>query len=42
VGDGAYVIEGMKFQMGGRWFVELRIDGPDGSDRARVDFELVG
>ena len=42
VGDGAYLIEGMKFQMGGHWFVELRIEGPDGSDRARVDFDLVG
>jgi hypothetical protein len=42
LGDGAYVIEGMKFQMGGRWFVELRIDGAEGSDTVRVDFDLVG
>ena len=41
LGDGAYAIEGMKFQMGGRWFVELRIDGPVGSDAVRVDFDLV-
>ena len=41
LGDGTYAIEGMKFQMGGRWFVELQIDGPEGSDAVRVDFDVV-
>jgi YtkA-like len=41
LGDGAYAIEGMKFQMGGRWFVELQVDGPEGPDAVRVDFDLV-
>ena len=40
VGGGRYVIEGMKFQMGGRWFVQLSIDAEEGSDRVRVDFDL--
>jgi hypothetical protein len=40
--NGRYVIEGMKFQMGGRWYVQLRIDGAGGSDTVRVDFDLVG
>ena len=40
LGGGSYVIEGMKFQMGGHWYVELRIVGAPGSDSARVEFDL--
>jgi hypothetical protein len=39
---GSYAIEGMKFQMGGHWYVELSIDGAPGADSARVEFDLAG
>jgi hypothetical protein len=32
----------MKFQMGGRWYVEFRIVGSAGRDVARVYFDLPG
>jgi hypothetical protein len=40
LGDGRYEIEGMKFQMGGAWFVEFAIDAPPGHDTVRVEFTL--
>ena len=40
LGGGDYVIDGMKFQMGGRWYVQLRIDADGGSDTLRLDFDL--
>jgi YtkA-like len=40
LGGGRYEIEGMKFQMGGAWFVELAIDAPPGHDTVRVEFTL--
>ena len=38
-GDGRYLVEGMRFNMGGWWEIDLRIDGPAGSDS--VTFNLV-
>ena len=40
LGGGRYEIEGMKFQMGGDWFVELAIDAPPGHDVVHVEFTL--
>jgi hypothetical protein len=42
LGGGRYEVLGMKFQMGGRWYVEFRISGSAGSDVARVSFDLPG
>ena len=39
---GRYLIEGMKFQMGGHWYVEFRIAAAPGNDTARVSFNLPG
>ena len=39
---GRYAIEGMKFQMGGAWYVEFRIVAAPGRDSARVRFTLPG
>jgi cytochrome c peroxidase len=39
VGDGTYVVDGMKFSMGGRWELTLEIDAAAGSDR--VAFETI-
>ena len=38
LGGGRYALEGMKFQMSGAWYVELRIHAGPGEDTARVDF----
>jgi hypothetical protein len=40
LGGGRYELEGMKFQMGGAWFVEFAIDAPPGHDTVRVEFTL--
>jgi hypothetical protein len=40
LGGGRYEVEGMKFQMGGEWLVELRIDGGRGRDTVRFEFTL--
>jgi len=37
---GRYAIDGRKFQMGGFWYVELRIAAKPGRDTARVSFTL--
>ncbi len=39
LGDGRYLIEGMKFNMRGWWTLDLAIDGPKGADT--VTFNLV-
>ena len=39
LGDGAYLIEGMKFQMGGWWVVDITIDA--GGTRDSVRFNLL-
>lgn len=39
LGDGRFLIEGMKFNMPGWWVLDLVIDGPDGHDT--VTFNLV-
>lgn len=33
LGDGRYLIEGLKFSMAGRWIVAFAVDTPSGSDR---------
>jgi hypothetical protein len=33
LGDGRYLLEGMKFSMPGWWEIKLRVEGRDGSDR---------
>ena len=40
LGDGRYEVEGMKFQMGGAWYVAFDITSEAGTDSARVDFVL--
>lgn len=37
---GVYVIEGLRFNMGGWWEVHLAIDGPRGSDRITFNLAL--
>lgn len=39
LGDGRYLIEGMKFNMPGWWEIDLSIDGPAGIDT--ITFNLV-
>jgi hypothetical protein len=39
LGEGQYLVEGMKFNMPGWWTVRVRIDGPAGSDA--VTFNLM-
>jgi YtkA-like len=42
MGDGRYEVDGVKFQMGGAWYVEFEIAAAAGTDVARVDFVLPG
>jgi YtkA-like protein len=42
LGAGRYAVEGMKFQMGGRWHVDFHIDAGGRADTARVVFTLPG
>jgi hypothetical protein len=39
LGEGRYLIEGMKFNMDGWWTIDVEIDGPAGSDA--VTYNLV-
>lgn len=39
-GDGLYVLEGMKFNMGGYWVVDLVITSPEGNDDVRFELNL--
>jgi hypothetical protein len=41
-GGGRYDVQGMKFQMGGHWYVSFRIAARTGRDVARIDFVLPG
>lgn len=38
--DGAFVIEGVKFNMPGWWEIKLHVEGPDGSDTATFNLAL--
>jgi len=40
LGQGRYLIEGMKFNMPGWWTIELDIDGPSGHDSATFNVTL--
>jgi hypothetical protein len=40
LGDGTYLVEGMKFQMGGWWVVDLTIDANGQSDTVRFNLSL--
>jgi hypothetical protein len=40
LGNGVYVVEGMKFNMGGYWVVDLSISGADGADDVRFELNL--
>ena len=40
LGDGRYVIEGMKFNMGGYWVVDLGIESKSGADAVRFELNL--
>ena len=40
LGNGAYVIEGMKFNMGGYWVVDLAIASAEGNDDVRFELNL--
>lgn len=40
LGDGRYLIEGMKFNMPGWWVIELDIDGSFGTDHATFNLAL--
>lgn len=40
LGDGRYLIEGMKFNMPGWWVIELEIDGSAGADSATFNLKL--
>jgi hypothetical protein len=39
-GEGNYLVEGMKFQMTGWWYVEFGIKSPKGSDTVRFNLIL--
>jgi hypothetical protein len=40
LGEGKHLIEGMKFNMGGWWFVKLRIAGAKGNDEVIFNLKL--
>jgi hypothetical protein len=40
LGNGAYVVEGMKFNMGGYWVVDLAIAAAEGDDTVRFELKL--
>lgn len=40
LGDGRYLVEGMKFNMPGWWVIEIDIDGPAGADAATFNLSL--
>jgi hypothetical protein len=40
LGDGAYLVEGMKFQMGGWWVIDFTIDANGQSDMVRFNMAL--
>ncbi len=40
LGDGNYLLEGMRFHMAGQWEIEVRIEADAGSDTAVIALEL--
>jgi hypothetical protein len=40
LGDGTYLVEGMKFQMGGWWVVDFTIEANGQSDTVRFNLSL--
>lgn len=40
--DGSFLIEGMKFHMGGEWQLMVGVRGPKGPDQVSFDFEVAG
>lgn len=40
LGNGRYVVDGMKFNMGGYWVVDLGIAAAEGSDAVRFELNL--
>lgn len=40
LGDGRFLVEGMKFNMPGWWEIDLAIDGPAGADTVTFNFVL--
>jgi hypothetical protein len=40
LGDGRYVVDGMKFNMGGYWVVDFGITAAEGSDDVRFELNL--
>jgi hypothetical protein len=40
LGDGAYEIEGVRFNMGGWWEFKLAIAGPRGTDTVTFNLDL--
>ena len=40
MGDGRYLVEGVRFSMAGNWVLEIAIDGPGGPDRATLELDL--
>ena len=40
LGDGRYVVDGMKFNMRGYWVVDLGIESPQGADDVRFELNL--
>jgi len=40
LGDGVYLLEGVKFHMRGGWEIVLQISAPQGSDSVAIEFQL--
>jgi hypothetical protein len=40
LGNGKYLIEGMKFNMTGWWILSVSIDGPEGAEKATFNLSL--
>lgn len=40
LGEGRYLVEGMKFNMPGWWEIDLAIEGPSGADNVTFNFVL--
>ena len=40
LGEGVYVLEGMRFHMAGTWEIVVRIEAPSGNDTAIITAEL--
>lgn len=40
LGDGRYLVEGMRFNMAGTWVMQISVEGPAGRDSARLELAL--